>query len=251
LAAAIHQQKKNLYNEEKIKERGHYIEGDYGYLFINGKAYKLNLETFHIFKYINWVYAEDGYPCGIYMGVQRDLHLHVYIYYFPDYDRARDGTIDHADGEKLDNTIEKLRPANGSIQSQNVRRKNCMDLQSISPSGDKFRAQYGNESQSFVYLEDAMDYYNKLVRADPKIGEKGKFHIIQEGKKTTVADLYHKSVLKVEKLENATKGEIYSIFTINKDWREELDISSMREMFNENTLEYYREECIKLLKNEN
>jgi hypothetical protein len=171
-------------------------------------------------------------------GFLDDLHIHVFREYFEDYHRTVHGTIDHIIQDKIidginysDCSIENLRCATFSQQTQNRNVKRTLPYTGIVISNGKFfavfnwkgeKSKYGKRR---LYAEDAAKDYNDFA-LEKWAG--AKLNIIDDVKtKTTVEDLFHKSKLTLEKIENfATIKEIITTLYVNEDWAIECEISN-------------------------
>ena len=177
--------------EQTLKDNAHNIKGNYGYLVFKhkGETYKvkLNLETFLEFIHCKWTLNKGGYPEGRYKKKKSQLHIHVFKFYNIQYNKKLHGTIDHRKGNKMDATIEFLRAASSSAQSQNKRSKGYLGYKGINIRGNSFVACYKGKKKTVEFLQDALREYNKWVTED--LGEEGTLHEIPEGQ-TRVSDFF-------------------------------------------------------------
>ena len=253
----------DIENEEIIKLNRSKCKNGYGYISINNtrigeiQKVKLNEETFVIFGHLSWYFDAHGKPVGMYKGKMKSLHVHTIEHYFGEYNKKLHGTIDHKNIDPLDCTIESLRPATHSLQTQNRNTKNILGFQGISLVKDKFRAAMRTEikncgnkiklkGQNFYILEDALRFYNKMVierfGLDEKGNPVGKVHIVPNTI-TYVKDLYDRKMLTEERIKNAVKTELISILAVNPDWM--IGILSEPKKIPRNDLAIYREEILK------
>ena len=250
-------------NEEIIKLNRSKCKNGYGYIPIfNTKIgeiqnVKLNEETFLIFGHLSWNFDANGKPVGMYKGKMKSLHIHTMEHYFGEYNKKLHGTIDHKNIDPLDCTIESLRPASHSLQSQNRNTKSILGFQGITLADDKFKAamqtqikngqnRKKSKSRNFYILEDALRFYNKMVIEKFGLDEKGnpvgKVHIVPNTT-TYMKDFYDRRVLTEEKIKNAGKIELRSILAVNPDWK--IGILAEPKEFPNNNLAPYREEILK------
>lgn len=236
--------------EDRLEERqkkGHYKDDKFGYMNIKGVIHKFDLETYEEFVDIEWNWTiDDPRPKGRYKGIAKSLHVHVYEIYFPNYDPIKEGSIDHADRDTTNLTISNLRPGTKTLQSQNADREGEFGYQGIRLSGLIFVAGYSDFGRkSYEYLEDALLSYNTFVDSDPRLNGNGKKHLIPQGLKRKMEDFYFKALLSEEIIDNATLDILFSIVSVNTDWKEKLyEEYQRKDLFQNDNCEF----CRKLIK---
>lgn len=225
--------KEEMIKEENDKKLGDFSDEDeYCYIKIIKDdveyKFKVNTEAYKELGKVSWSIGYRNEAHGAYKGKKKALYVHVYEFYNPDYDKNRDGSIDHVDGDLYDCTIEKLRAANLSLQAQNKKTVGVLPYIGVSLKYMKFEVSFQKTGKSFVYLQDAInDYNNKVIQkyGVDSIGKPlGKINeYIPEGK-TTVADLYKKENFNREDIEKFALSEIKAFIMSNKDIRGKLDV---------------------------
>lgn len=206
------------------------VDDKHGYIIIKEgekeHRVKLNIEAYKEFVHCNWSMV-DGRPRGIYKGKNRELSVHVIKFYIKDYNRREMGTVDHRIQDPLDCTIEALRPASASLQSQNVIRENTSGYTGVFIRGTSFNVRYKTiEIYGFDCLEDAARKYNELVEEDlgrDELGRiKGHINIVPDNKRTTIQDLFSSQHLTLQFLQNANVSQIRTIVMVNPELRSDL-----------------------------
>jgi hypothetical protein len=207
---------------EKIENNKHNVDDKYGYIIpINDEnvKIKLNLETYNIFINQN-CYIADGKPYITVNGRSKVLHIEVIKHYYNDYDKLKDGTVDHRDGDYYDCTIEKLRPADKRLQAHNQRCDNYTGYSNIRVQKANFLVELEGKQYRFDNLVDAVDYRNELIIEQYGIDENGdpigNIIPIDDVVNCTVADLYAISNLTRDDVENLTVEELRSVVVVNK-----------------------------------
>jgi len=100
------------------------------------------------------------------------LHRVVYLFHTPDwniYDSCHDNSIDHINGDKLDNRIENLRVVTNSQNQQNTTHYRCKPIKGVCflKRKNRWAAQwYENKkpkSKSFKTEQEALEHRAKMV----------------------------------------------------------------------------------------
>jgi hypothetical protein len=153
-------------------------------------------------------------------GRSKVLHIEVIKHYYNDYDKLKDGTVDHRDGDYYDCTIEKLRPADKRLQAHNQRCDNYTGYSNIRVQKANFLVELEGKQYRFDNLVDAVDYRNELIIEQYGIDENGDPIVniipIDDVVNCTVADLYAISNLTRDDVENLTVEELRSVVVVNK-----------------------------------
>ena len=129
---------------------------------------KINKEIWEKFALMKWNINQKGYVMGYYNGTTISLHILVYREYYPDYDVSLHGTVDHRNRCPADCTIENLRSATYSQQSQNRESHNISGYKGVTLREGCFRAHFQWEGKHYYfkkqrYLEDAARDYNTIA----------------------------------------------------------------------------------------
>ena len=231
----INVMKKKTQNEIIENNKHNIISDKYAYIesrdvngIVNGK-FKINYELWNKFVLIKWSYNKISY-C---FGNSKYLHYHVFKHYNKTYDKLKHGTIDHISRDIFDCTIENLRCIMSSGQSHNVERDRVLKYKGVSLAGCKFKAYFNWKNQTFmsshIYLEDAAIAYNNFAINIWKGASLNEVPKLPGYLKTTVEDLFHRSNLTEEKINNIkTRSEICTILLINNEWKREIGCTSIR-----------------------
>ena len=228
-------QKQNLVEkeiEEKTQKSMKNVEKEYGFITVRCFSFKVNLEVFKEFLHCNWYLIQkqklERKDIGTRInGKHYTLYELVYKYYNKNYNKLRDGTIDHRNRNCFDCTIENLRAASNSLQMQNRKLRNLFGYTGVTLKGVNFIASHQNKKRkNFKYLEDAALYYNNAVIESYGLYENGEpvgmINEIDFPKRTPVKDFYDKKKLNINRIDNFYTSELISTFGVNPEWRDEL-----------------------------
>ncbi len=219
--------KKEMIKEKRrktLEENKDNIIGEYGYLKIpyNNDIFivKLNKETYSEFIHCTWYINNSSKPTprGSYNGISKNLHMHVIEFYYEDYDKRIDGTIDHRYQDYHDCTIENLRKASPNLQAHNISRDNVLGFTGISLSGDNFVI--SRTTKTFRYIYQAIDERNLYIIDKYKKDENGEVvgNLLEYPQNNfTVEELYNIKNLDENKIRNAFSNELLSIYLVNPE----------------------------------
>jgi hypothetical protein len=244
----------------KIESKRHNTNEKYGFLEsrdINGNInaiVKLNKSVWEKFAKFTWSMSNNKRLKRNIDGFDEEIHVHVFRLFFEEYHRTVHGTIDHTKQDEIidgiyysDCTIENLRCATFSQQTQNRENMSVLPYKGVTLSNGKFFANFSWKGvrkfgKRRKYIEDAAKDYNDFALEK---WDGAKLNIISD-KKTTVEDLFHKSVLTLDKIQKFSKAiEIISTLYVNEDWAVECNISNFKNI-NNNNWKKYHEIIIKL-----
>lgn len=146
----------------------------------DGKLYKKNMRNK---KQIVWICFNDltptkqGYIQGKVNGKFLKIHRLVYLFHNPAwniYDSSQDNSIDHMNGNKLDNRIENLKCVNNSQNQQNTTQFNGREIKGYHfMKGERNKNKpwmarwYENgkqKSKAFKTEIEAKEHYEKMVK---------------------------------------------------------------------------------------
>jgi len=207
-----------------------------GEIMVDEKIWKLLIHC-------NWNLNDDGYATGVYNGVKKALHIHVYNIYYGD---VPDGyTVNHINRIKHDCRVANIEKATMSEQLQNrdLPKKSCLPYVGVVLEKTTFRTQYkGKRIGTYKYLEDAAKKYNELALKDSPNAKINKIITVD----TTVASLFDKKNITIDFIKNIeTLMEMRAIFWANPDWKlkSQVLLGDMKKV----DLEKYREKALKCI----
>ena len=250
------QELKNKDAKEKLDSKRHNLKENFGYLEshdINGKVNgvaKINKILWEKFAKVSWHLNSNKRLRGLIDGREEEVHVHSFREYNEDYHRTVHGTIDHEIHDTIlengvyfsDCTIENLRCATYSQQTQNRNLKSMFPYCGITMASGTFaavlcwRGENPKRGKRRNYIEDAARDYNEFALEKWK---GAKINVVPNTQ-TTVADLYHKSKLTLEKIDNFyTILEIKTVFYVNEDWAAECNMAIYK--IKKSSLEKYKE----------
>jgi len=145
------------------------------------------------------------------------MHIFIYILFFGEIPKGK--TIDHINGNPLDNRIENLRCVNKSIQQHNQKKREkssyITKYKGITIAFQKYRVSDENKMYHyFEYLEDAALKANEI--AVKKFGEFAKLNIIDE-KRTHINDFIPKKLTE-EFINQIEQVEVMKLLIKTKNW---------------------------------
>ena len=171
----------------------------------------------------------DGYPTNSDLG---DLHIVILKKHFPiEYDNRKDDeTVDHKNRNVLDATIQNLRLAGSSLQSQNriVNRNSLVPYTGVHAVQGGFYALYKKERSNVKYetAEEASAKYNEMAFKD---NAKCRLNIIPD-KKTRIVDIFGIENLKQINIDDIKAlADVKEIFRINQ-WHKGLNDMRLKDI---------------------